>query len=403
MLPQNSGNWRNFAALTPKKAILKAGREGSVLRGHPWIFSGAIQQADPCEVGDWVEVYAKNGDYLGAGHAGNGSIAIRLLTHVSEKPDAAFWKDRLQNCRALRQRLGLGFDRPTNAYRLVHGEGDRLPGLIIDMYNTCAVIQAHSHGMYFALQEISTALQEVMGNRLSTIYSKSRSALHEEQATDGWLLGDETGTIAMENGVPFHVNWESGQKTGFFLDQRENRQLLMHYAAGREVLNTFCYTGGFSVFALKGGATRVHSVDISEKAVALAAENVALNGLESWHSVQAADVMEYLKEPEQLWDIAVLDPPAFAKNLSKKHQAVMGYKRLNTLGLKAVKPGGLLFTFSCSQVIDDVLFANTVTAAGIEAGRQVRILHRLSQGPDHPVNLYHPEGHYLKGLVLEVE
>ena len=399
---QSSVNSLNFAALKTKNIILKRGKETSVLRGHPWIFSGAVQQADNIHPGDWAEVLDFKGQYLASGHVGNGSILVRVLSRTQELPNHGFWKNRLQSCFDIRKKLFGDFSQ-TNAYRLVHGEGDGLPGLIIDIYADCAVIQAHSHGMYHAQKEIAAALDEVYSGNLKTIYAKSRASMHDPNADDAFLKGETPETVALENGISFKVNWVAGQKTGFFLDQRENRQLLAHYSAGKTVLNTFCYTGGFSVYALKAGATAVCSVDISEKAVALAAENATLNGFEKNHTTVAADVPQYLKDNKEAYDIVVLDPPAFAKNLSKKHQAVMGYKRLNQLGIQTVKPGGLLFTFSCSQVIDDTLFANTVTAAGIEAGRNARILHRLGQGPDHPVNLFHPEGHYLKGLVLYIE
>jgi 23S rRNA (cytosine1962-C5)-methyltransferase len=385
----------------PKKAILKPGKEISVLRGHPWIFSGAVANFDGVEPGDWVEVFSSKNVFLAAGHWSDGSIAVRLVTRTQETPDLDFWSRKLQNCLDTRKLLGFGSDKETNTYRLVHGEGDGLPGLICDIYGTCAVLQAHSKGMWFALPEIAKALELVFEKTLSTIYSKSRNSLHDNQIEDGFLLGSEVETTARENGVSFKVNWAEGQKTGFFLDQRDNRLLLSKYAAEKSVLNTFSYSGGFSVFALKGGATEVASVDVSEKAVNLCNENVALlSGNKGAHEGITADVLDYLKNSNKLWDIVVLDPPAFAKNLKKKHSAVMGYKRLNAMGMSRVKPGGMLFTFSCSQVIDQDLFANTVTAAAIESGRNARILYRVSQGPDHPVNVFHPEGSYLKGLVL---
>jgi 23S rRNA (cytosine1962-C5)-methyltransferase len=396
-------NSLNFAALKTKKLILKKGKEGSVLRGHPWIFSGAVQEADQLKPGDWAAVYDYSGQYLASGHVGNGSIILRILSRTEEIPDERFWFTKLQSCLNLRKQLFPDFTS-TNAYRLVHGEGDGLPGLIIDIYAECAVIQSHSHGMYGAQSEISAALDAVFEGKLNTIFAKSRASMHDPEADDSFLKGSMPETIALENGHPFKVNWVVGQKTGFFLDQRENRKLLGSYCQGKQVLNTFCYTGGFSVYALAHGATEVCSVDISEKATLLATENALLNGFgNDKHQAITADVPQFLKDHRKTYDIVVLDPPAFAKNLSKKHQAVMGYKRLNAMGIQSVKSGGLLFTFSCSQVIDETLFTNTVTAAGIEAGRNVRILHRLGQGPDHPVNLFHPEGHYLKGLVLHIE
>ena len=386
-----------------KKAILKKGKEIAIGRKHPWIFSGALESIDPCTTGDLVQVYDYKNNWLACGHVGDGSIAIRILSFTQQEIDAQFWVNRIQNCKDLRNKLSLGMNFPTNAYRLVHGEGDLLPGLIIDIYADTAVIQAHTDGMYLNLDAIADAIKTVFGNEIAHIYSKSSAAMHDAEIEDEFLLGDQHEVVATENNMKFKVNWVTGQKTGFFLDQRENRQLLGHYSKGKSVLNTFSYSGGFSVAALVGGASKVVSVDISQTAVSLADENVALNNLTENHISVQADVMKNLKDEPEMFDIVVLDPPAFAKSLTKKHQATMGYKRLNMLGLERVKPGGLLFTFSCSQVIDEKLFANTVTAAAIEVGRNCRILHRLGQGPDHPVNIFHPEGHYLKGLVLEVE
>ena len=386
-----------------KKAILKKGKEIAIGRKHPWIFSGALESIDPCTTGDLVQVYDYKNNWLACGHVGDGSIAIRILSFTQQEIDAQFWVSRIQNCKDLRNKLSLGMNFPTNAYRLVHGEGDLLPGLIIDIYANTAVIQAHTDGMYLNLDAIADAIKTVFGDEIAHIYSKSSAAMHDAEIEDEFLLGDQHEVVATENNMKFKVNWVTGQKTGFFLDQRENRQLLGHYSKGKSVLNTFSYSGGFSVAALVGGASKVVSVDISQTAVALADENVALNNLTENHQSVQADVMKNLKDEPEMFDIVVLDPPAFAKSLTKKHQATMGYKRLNMLGLERVKPGGLLFTFSCSQVIDEKLFANTVTAAAIEVGRNCRILHRLGQGPDHPVNIFHPEGHYLKGLVLEVE
>ena len=386
-----------------KKAILKKGKEIAIGRKHPWIFSGAIDSIDPCTTGDLVQVYDYKDNWLACGHVGDGSIAIRILSFTQQEIDAQFWVSRIQNCKDLRNKLSLGMNFPTNAYRLVHGEGDLLPGLIIDIYANTAVIQAHTDGMYLNLDAIAEAIKTVFGDEIAHIYSKSSAAMHDAEIEDEFLLGDQHEVVATENNMKFKVNWVTGQKTGFFLDQRENRQLLGHYSKGKSVLNTFSYSGGFSVAALIGGATKVVSVDISQTAVTLGDENVALNNLTENHLSVQADVMKNLKDEPEMFDIVILDPPAFAKSLTKKHQATMGYKRLNMLGLERVKPGGLLFTFSCSQVIDEKLFANTVTAAAIEVGRNCRILHRLGQGPDHPVNIFHPEGHYLKGLVLEVE
>jgi 23S rRNA (cytosine1962-C5)-methyltransferase len=388
----------------PKKAILKPGKESSLLRGHPWIFSGAIAHHDDLQPGDWVEIFSHRNAFLAAGHWSDGSIAVRILTRTQKNPDFNFWKQKLENCLQSRSLLGFGMDKETSTYRLVHGEGDGLPGLICDIYGSCAVLQAHSWGMWQALPQIAEALQSVFENKLSTIFSKSKNSLHDNSISDDFLFGSETNTIARENGISFKVDWFDGQKTGFFLDQRENRKLLSRFSEGKTVLNTFSYSGGFSVFALKGGATEVTSVDVSERAMQLAIENVNLLG-EGFgkHEAVTQDTMDYLSHTDKTWDIVVLDPPAFAKNLKKKHSAVMGYKRLNALGMQHVKPGGLLFTFSCSQAVDTDLFTNTVTAAGIDAGRNARILFRLGQGPDHPVNLFHPEGNYLKGLVLQLD
>lgn len=406
-----------------KIAKLKPGKEVSVKRKHPWIFSGAIQEMKGTQPGDWVNVVSAKGEWLGMGHVGDGSIAIRIIAHwddayyfsetdthlPTEPPTVTFWQQRLKSAWTLRKSLGMGPDTSTTAFRLIHGEGDRLPGLIIDIYGDAAVIQAHTHGMLQCVDVIGEALKQINELSLTTIYNKSAAAMHmKESDQDGFVLGDAPSGKALENDLQFHVNWQTGQKTGFFLDQRDNRALVRHLSAGKTLLNTFCYTGGFSVAALAGGAKHVTSVDISATAMALTDQNIDLyfqqgNPKKQTHESVTADVLQYLKNHPQVYDMVVLDPPAFAKSLNKKHQAVMGYKRLNALGIQCVKPGGLLFTFSCSQVIDDVLFANTVTAAGIETGRNCKILYKLGQGPDHPVNLYHPEGHYLKGLVIQVD
>ena len=428
---------------------LKPGKEGSILRKHPWIFSGALKHATPLDPGQWVMVVSHKQELLGIGHTGDGSIAVRILAHWDDawlieqlkkyaivpssdaesttnprirpvqipldfdglpNPNVDFWRNRLNKSWELRKRLGYGPGTATNAFRLVHGEGDLLPGLIIDIYGDAAIVQAHTHGMLQAMSDIASALQQIPDLQLKTIYNKSASAMHlNASEIDGFELGDQPSGKALENNLPFWVNWQTGQKTGFFLDQRENRALLRQLAAGKTVLNTFCYTGGFSIAALAGGANRVCSVDISSTAMDLTNKNVELYEQEfgfkynQSHESVTADVLQYLKNHQKTYDIVVLDPPAFAKSLNKKHQAVMGYKRLNTLGIQCVKPGGLLFTFSCSQVVDDVLFANTVTAAAIETGRNCKILYKLGQGPDHPVNIFHPEGHYLKGLVIQID
>jgi 23S rRNA (cytosine1962-C5)-methyltransferase len=384
-------------------AILKKGKEIAIQRKHPWIFSGAIDVMDPCHSGDLVRVLDSHKQFCALGHVGDGSIAVRILSFEDQEINAQFWESKLLECIDVRTSLGLGFDKQTNAFRLVHGEGDGLPGLIIDIYSKHAVIQTHSDGMYQHLDDISNALNTVFKGELESIYSKSKAALHDTTIEDEFLIGSAESTVALENGMKMKVNWVNGQKTGFFIDQRENRDLLRHYSKGKSVLNTFAYTGGFSVAALIGGATKVVSVDISKVATDLCTENTLLNGVDANHESITADVMQYLTEDTTMYDIVVLDPPAFAKSIKKKHSATMGYKRLNAMGLKRVNKGGLLFTFSCSQVIDETLFLNTVTAAAIEVGRSCRILHRLSQGPDHPVNIFHPEGHYLKGLVLRID
>lgn len=341
-------------------------------------------------------------NFLAYGHASSGSIAVRILSYNPQQTENDLWFSKLNDCLSLRKWLFHDFSQ-TNAYRLVHGEGDGLPGLIIDIYANCAVIQTHSTGMYRNQQPIADALDRVYNGQLESIFSKSRAVLHNQSIDDVFLKGQTPETEILENGVRFKVNWVEGQKTGFFLDQRENRKLLGSICQNQSVLNTFCYTGGFSAYALKNGASEVCSVDVSAKAMELTESNALLNAHSGAHQCVTQDVNTFLKELHQPFDIVILDPPAFAKSLSKKHQAVMGYKRLNELGMKAVKPGGLLLTFSCSQVINESLFAGAVTAAGIETGRNARILHRLTQGPDHPVNLFHPEGNYLKGLLLRID
>lgn len=385
-----------------EKVILKQGKEKSVLRKHPWIFSGAVYGvSSELEDGQMVDVTTYNGTHLATGFYSNkGSIAIRVLTFADEVFKDDFWKNKLQAAWQLRQNLLNSSE--TNAFRLIHGEGDGIPGLIIDFYNNNFVIQAHSSGIYFNIRKIADAIKECFPNFCETIYCKSAQTL-PNTGTDFHLFGTNNETIAKENNIQFHVNWVEGQKTGFFLDQRENRKLLQRYSHGKKVLNTFCYTGGFSIYAMQAGASLVTSVDISEKAVKLAAQNMDLNFTNSNHQAIASDVFEFLKENKNKYEVIVLDPPAFAKNIKSKHTATQAYKRLNIAGLKTISKGGFLFTFSCSQVIDDVLFYNTIAAAAIEAGRKVRVLHKLSQGPDHPVNMFHPEGSYLKGLVLYIE
>lgn len=388
--------------------ILKKGRDHSIQRFHPWIFSGAIHSKEGnLTDGCWVEVKSAQQKTLGFGHYQDGSITVRVLSFQSTPPDAGFWKTKLASALQLRKQTHLP-DVHTNAFRLVHGEGDGLPGLIIDYYDGTAVVQAHDTGMHLDRQHIAEALQTVLGTSLKSIYYKSQGTLPgqlRESLRDEYLFGKaEVPVVVEENGKKFLVDWEGGQKTGFFLDQRDNRKLLGEYSKGKKVLNTFCYTGGFSVYALKEGATLVHSVDASEKAIELTRKNIELNGFDAnVHTCFAMDTFDFLKEEKTDYDIVILDPPAFAKHRDARHQAVKGYQRLNAEAMKRIKPGGIIFTFSCSQVVDRQLFYDTLVSASIQAGRQIKVLHHLSQPADHPVSMFHPEGEYLKGLVLYVE
>lgn len=392
------------------RIFLKRGKEESLARRHPWIFSGAIEriEGDP-EEGDVVDVYARSGEFLARGHYQIGSITVRVLSFEQEEIDAAWWEARLRAAWAVRRAIGLIDSPDTDCYRLVHGEGDNLPGLVIDIYGDVAVVQAHSVGMYRSRQAICEALRTVYGDRLAAVYDKSAQTLPykaETGAVDGYLYGGGASTerIVTEHGNRFHVDWGVGQKTGFFLDQRENRALVGHYSAGRTVLNTFSYTGGFSVYALAGGAREVVSVDSSATAVALAVRNAELNfGPDVHHEGVASDVFDYLKTTDKQFDLIILDPPAFAKHHKVLGNATKGYTRLNARALSQIAPGGILFTFSCSQAVSRELFRTTVFTAAAIAGRRVRILHQLTQPADHPINIYHPEGEYLKGLVLYVE
>lgn len=384
------------------KIILKKGKEKSIQRFHPWVFSGAVYGVtQELNDGEMVTVVDSENNHLGTGYfSDKGSIVVRLLTFANEEFTEDFWKEKLQSAWELRTKL---LDLSvTNAFRVIHGEGDGIPGLIIDYYNKNWVMQAHASGIYFQIEKIAEAIKIQFPDFCETIYCKSSGTL-PNTGTDHFLFGNNKETISTENNILFEVNWVEGQKTGFFLDQRENRKLLGDFSKNKKVLNTFCYTGGFSIYAMKAGAELVTSVDISQKAVDLAAKNMELNFPNSNHKAVADDVFNFMKENHQVYDVIVLDPPAFAKSIKSKHTATQAYKRLNIAGLKALAPKGILFTFSCSQVIDDVLFYNTVAAAAIEIGRKIRVLHKLSQGPDHPTNIYHPEGHYLKGLVLYVE
>lgn len=378
-----------------------------MLRLHPWIFSGAIAKTDPdVAEGDLVEVCSASGSYLATGHWADGSIRVRILSYQPTEGELEFWIEKLNDAFSVREKIGLTGSPSTNCYRLVNAEGDWLPGLIIDVYGGTAVLQCHSAGMYRQRELIAEAVLKVMDGSVLAVYDKSAETLQSgrfHQLRNGYLAGVPQSGLVLEHGHRFMVNWEDGQKTGFFLDQRENRALLGQYACGKTVLNTFCYTGGFSVYALCQAARLVHSVDVSAKAIDLAIRNVELN--KPWpgeHQAFAGDTLEFLKNCERTYDLVIVDPPAFAKNISKRHNAVQGYRRLNAMALRRVADGGLLVTFSCSQVVDRQLFQDTMLAAALEARRPVRILHYLGQPADHPVSLYHPEGAYLKGLVLEV-
>ncbi len=389
--------------------VLKKGKEFSVLRKHPWVFSGAVLKTSPSlSQGQVVEVQQYDGTYLGKGHYQHGgSIVVRMLSLLHEDIDQDFWNQVLLKAFLYRKSLGLTDNRLTNAYRLIHGEGDGLPGLVIDVYGDIFVIQCHSIGMYLQKNEIGNAIKFVYARENISVYCRAKDTLPDffsQNIEDTFLMGNTVETTILENGQKFHVNIIEGQKTGFFLDQRENRLLLQSMAKNKSVLNTFCYTGGFSVYALTGGAQKVDSVDISGKAMDLTDVNISLNNFGNHHRSFTENVIPYLNQVEtDSYDIVVVDPPAFAKSLAKRHNAVQAYKRLNISALKKVNPGGYLFTFSCSQVVNTQLFYDTIVAAGIESNRNIRVVRHLSQASDHPVSLFHPEGHYLKGLLLYVE
>lgn len=397
------------------RIILNKGKEQSLKRFHPWVFSGAVKRiegGDPAE-GDVVEVYSCGGEYLGCGHYQIGSITVRILSFNKEAIDEAFWYKAIKGAYDARVTLGLAVSKDTTAYRLVHGEGDFLPGLIIDIYGRTAVMQAHSAGMFLAKDEIAEALKKVYGDALDAVYDKSEGTAPFKAGLDlkdGYIYREEGiqagAESVLENGNKFLVNWEEGQKTGFFLDQRDNRALVKKYAEGKTVLNLFCYTGGFSIYALNGGALHVDSVDSSRKAMDMVVRNVELNGFTEGveHTSYCEDAIEFMRKCEGgKYDLMIVDPPAFAKHRGALDNALRAYKRLNALAIEKVKPGGVVFTYSCSQVVDKQNFALAVFSAAAQTGRRVRILHRLTQPADHPVNIYHPEGEYLKGLVLLVE
>ncbi|MCG8412325.1 MAG: class I SAM-dependent rRNA methyltransferase [Bacteroidales bacterium] len=388
--------------------ILKSGKDQSVRRYHPWIFSGAIKKIKgTVNEGDLVLVTDNKDEFLAIGHYQIGSIAVRIISFENVEIDGDFWKEKIKKAYKLRQRFNLAESDDNNVYRLVHAEGDGMPGLIIDYYNGTAVLQMHSIGMYLIKEYFIEALKEIYGDKLVAIYDKSEATIpfkSDIKAENGYLYGDSNIQTVVEYGNKFKVNWEEGQKTGFFIDQRENRKLLAHYSKGRSVLNVFGYTGGFSVYAMSGGAKVVHSVDSSKKAIDLTNENIALNfGDDKRHEAFAVDAFEYLNEIDGKYDLIILDPPAFAKHNNVLHNALQGYKRLNIKALEKIKPGGILFTFSCSQVVSKENFRKTIFTAAANTGRSVRILHQLTQPIDHPVNIYHPESEYLKGLVVYVE
>jgi len=397
----------NSPIMSYPKIVLRSGKDQSLRRFHPWVFSGAIKKIyGPAGDGDIVEVFSNQDEYLGTGHYQDGSIAVRVFSFEQVVPDAEFWAMKIRRAWEYRQNAGLTENSDTNAFRLIYAEGDGLPGLIVDFYNGTAVLQAHSIGMHRLRKELTQAMKEILGDRLKAVYDKSSETLPSREAagaTNAYLLGEKSEGDVIENGHRFLIDWETGQKTGFFIDQRDNRALLARYSKNKSVLNTFCYTGGFSVYAGKAGATEVHSVDSSKKAIELTDRNMALNGLENVHQSFASDTFDFLKDKDGRYDVIVLDPPAFAKHVNVKHNAVMGYKRLNAEALAKIRPGGILFTFSCSGVIERHLFFNTIMSAAIVAKRNVRVLHHLGQPPDHPVSIFHPEGEYLKGLVLYVE
>jgi 23S rRNA (cytosine1962-C5)-methyltransferase len=390
------------------KVVLKKGKEESILRFHPWIFSGAIDRIEgSVEEGDVVVVHASDDRFLGIGHSAIGSIAVSIFSFQEITPDLNFWCKKLQSAFDLRHRIGLTLRKGTNVFRLVHGEGDGMPGLIVDFYNGTVVLQAHSVGMWLIRDVLAEAMKIVLGDRLNAVYDKSAKTLPFKasiEPVDSYLFGMHTTREVMEDGNRFLVDWEEGQKTGFFVDQRENRRLLSDYSFGKNVLNMFCYTGGFSFSAMQGGANLVHSVDSSAKAIELTNQNVELNFPgDHRHEAFTAEAFDFMKDIKDKYDLIILDPPAFAKHKNVLNQALQGYKKLNSRAFQQIRPGGILFTFSCSQVVTKTNFREAVFSAAAISRRNIRILHQLSQPGDHPINIYHPEGEYLKGLVLYVE
>ena len=393
-----------------KKVTLKPAKDKSIKRFHPWIFSGAIKTMDSgCKDGEIVNIYSNKGKFLGTGHYQDGSISIRVFEFTEQEINFNYWKNKLQNAYKLREKIGLVEATNTNIYRLVHAEGDELPGLIIDFYNGTAVIQCHSIGMWLLKDIFSQLLQSIIPE-LKAIYDKSAETLpskhvEEHQIENQFLWGEKNAIFeGKEYDNQFSINWITGQKTGFFIDQRENRKLLGDLSKNKKILNTFCYSGGFSIYALNNGAKEVHSLDSSKKAIDLLENNIALiKDYQNNHKSIVADAMDYIKNVDADYDIIILDPPAFAKHMNARHKAIQGYKRLNARAIEQIKPGGVIFTFSCSQVIGKELFRNTILSAGINAGRKIKILHQLHQPADHPVNIFHPESEYLKGLVIQVD
>lgn len=391
-----------------RKVYLRKGKEQSLDRFHPWVFSGAIAHVDDgVDEGEVVNVFSSDGRFIAVGHYQIGSISVRVLSFDDCDIDSKFWSASLKGALEMRIALGLADSSAGDTYRLVHGEGDFLPGLVIDVYGKTAVMQAHSVGMHMMRNDIARELMAVMGGRIDNIYYKSETTLPfkaELGQEDGFICGGSADNVAVENGLKFYVDWLKGQKTGFFIDQRDNRSLLEHYSAGRNVLNMFCYTGGFSVYAMRGGAASVHSVDSSAKAIELTEKNVELNfSSHERHAAYCEDAFKYLDKVADKYNLIILDPPAFAKHRGALHNALKGYTRLNAKAFEKIQPGGILFTFSCSQVVTKDNFRNAVFTAATVARRKVRILHQLHQPADHPINIYHPEGEYLKGLVLYVE
>ena len=389
------------------KVILSSGKDQSPRRFHPWIFSGAIKKIKgEVAEGMIVEVVSNHDEPLGIGHYSNGSIAVRIFSFEHQEIDQQFWNKRIQKAYNFRKDAGLINNKNTNTFRLIHAEGDGLPGLIIDVYGDTAVIQSHSTGMHLIKNELVEALKNVFGKKLTCIYDKSADTMPTipgMEITNQILWGKPESEYVLEHGLKFNIDWEQGQKTGFFIDQRENRKLLQKYCEGKKVLNTFCYSGGFSVYALAADAALVHSVDSSKKAIALTDANVELNfGTQAKHQSFALDTFNFLEHAEEKYDVIILDPPAFAKHHNVKHNAVQGYKRLNAEAIRRINPGGVIFTFSCSQAVDKYLFHNTVMSAAIQAGREVRVLEYMSQPVDHAPSIFHPEGEYLKGIVIKV-